>query len=584
MLYAISDKPYANSTMPLNPYSIPPLLCSLFAASLGIFVLLKNPQKAVNRSFFGLCLTIILWLSFYGVLYNFDIHCPWVMSWVRIAYCGVTFIAVIHLQHLQFFFQLHRLRKLIFFSYAWGILCSILIIKTDLIIQGLHQFYWGIYPKAGPWHPVFLATFVLLLLTGLIVILEETRRPGNTLQRINQAKYLFAAYSIFYLAAFDFVPNYGIAIYPFGYIPTTIFLLIIAYAIIKHQLMDITIALRAGLVYSLLATVITIVYFIMIWSVEKLFQGILGYQSFLTSLLTGVLIAVIFIPLKNKIQNFLDKYFFKGTQVEIAQQNERLLQEVAQTEKLKAIATLASGMAHEIRNPITVIKTFTEYLEKKKDDPQFIKDFQKNVDSEVHRMSHLIQQLLDFAKPAAVKTAPIEILELIKDTLQLLQNNFTKHNILVKTDFLSGPTHLSIDQNQFKQVFLNLFLNSIDAMPQGGTLSIQTTILPISNKPYAISPAPSAISHPPSAIRHEPRIIEITITDTGTGIDPKDLPTLFEPFVSKKNRGTGLGLSISQNIIQEHNGSIRLTSPGLGQGTTVTITLPTEPETRGDHA
>ncbi len=511
------------------------------------------------------------------------------MNWFQIAYCGITFIAVTCFHYVQELFQITWTKKWNIVNYLLGILFSFLILKTNLVIKGLYKFFWGPYPKAGVLHPLFLLFFISTLTFALALLIYEIRFSKNDLKKKNQAKYVFTAFFIFSFACIDFIPNYGIEIYPFGYILTTIFILIITYAIVKHQLMDIRIVFRTGLVYSLLVTVITIVYLILVLSIEKIFHDLLGYHSFFTSVLAAVLIAIFFIPLKNRIQYLLDKYFFKGTHAQIAEQNELLRKELAQSEKMKADATLASGMAHEIKNPITAIKAFTDFLPQKKNDPAFLENFQKVVGTEVDRIDQLACQLLDFAKPAPLKLQPTDIHQLLDDTLDLLNNQLSKNKIKLIRDYEASCMTLNLDPNQFKQALLNIFMNAIDAMPDGGALTIHTSLGLISKRlsfPNAlvgnlddpkIRPPTKTFGGDNSGIDSKSFIL--IIQDTGHGIHAKDLPRIFDPFFSKKSNGTGLGLSITQGIVQEHNGKIKVKST-IGMGTQFIIELLNYPK---DH-
>ena len=156
--------------------------------------------------------------------------------------------------------------------------------------------------------------------------------------------------------------------------------------------------------------------------------------------------------------------------------NKKLIQEVAKKEKLESIATLASGIAHEIKNPLTAIKTFTEYLPQKLDDKEFLEKFSQIVSKEGDRIDDLVHQFMDFAKPAPIQLKQIDINKLIRETLDFLNNDFLKNNI---TTHLHASMHdtlfIQADSQQLRQAFLNIFLNAIDAMAHGGTLYVETT-------------------------------------------------------------------------------------------------------------
>jgi signal transduction histidine kinase len=308
-----------------------------------------------------------------------------------------------------------------------------------------------------------------------------------------------------------------------------------------------------------------------VFLVEYLFKGIIGYKSLIVSILYAFVIALFFTPVKNRIQHLADKIFLGKDPIEIARENELMRQELERSQRLKAIATFASGMAHEIKNPLTAIKTFTEYLPEKTEDKEFLSKFSRIIGTEVNRINSLVHQLLDFAKPAPLNLQTVDIHSLLDGTLNLLSNNFIEHKIKIVKEFytdnrrledadshrlkISDHLCMKADPNKLKQAFLNLFLNAIEAMPSGGTLTIKT-----------------AISNPQSMDHGQ---LTITISDTGCGISAEDLKYIFEPFYSKKEGGTGLGLSIVYNIIKEHKGEIKVESK-INQGTKFIIELPKE--------
>jgi len=170
---------------------------------------------------------------------------------------------------------------------------------------------------------------------------------------------------------------------------------------------------------------------------QELCHHYIGYNNFTGSLITAVFIAIFFIPLKNKIQDVLDKIFFHGTQAEIAHQNELLMQEVAQTERLRTVAILASGIAHEIKNPLTVIQTFGEYLPTKMDDKEFLKKFSPLINKEIERINALIHELLTFSKPNPLTFIETDFVPLIESTIDLCSNSIHKNNISVTQKYLS---------------------------------------------------------------------------------------------------------------------------------------------------
>ena len=536
--------------MHTNPYSIPPLICSFFIFSFGLYVLLKCPKSPPNRAFFLLCLSTTTWLSLYALNFTISyINENLGVLLYKIGYCGVAFIGITFFHFFAVFYDDPHLKKAIKINYIFGVLICVLIFKTNLLVSGLIPYFWGLYPKAGPAHPIFLVYFLSLCVVANYLSFKTLFSPTSSFQIKNQAKYIFISFSIFTFACLDFLPNYGIEIYPAGYIYATLFIIIVGYAAIKHNLLEVNIVIQKGLIYSLLIALITIIYLISVLLFERIFQGFFGYRNS-ASTGTALLIALIFIPLKDKIQKFIDKIFLKGSPIEIAKENEYLRKEVAQAERFKSIALLASGIAHEIKNPLTPIRTFLEYLPQKSNDKEFIKKFGGIARSSVDRIDELINELLKFAKPAPLQLNETDINKLITSTLELLSSEFLKHNIRVNKNFIDKFS-LNVDQNQIRQALLNVFLNAIDAMPNGGTLTVKTA----------------------NIRKNREKMYQILVQDTGEGIAKEDLSHIFDPFFTKKDKGTGLGLSITNGIIMEHGGKIHAESKA-GEGATFIIELP----------
>jgi len=243
-------------------------------------------------------------------------------------------------------------------------------------------------------------------------------------------------------------------------------------------------------------------------------------------------------------------YSVRKTRNKLIEENRRLMDEIRRTDRLKAVATLAAGMAHEIKNPLTSIKTFTEYIDKKYDDSEFRLKFKKIVGSEVDRINAIVSSLLDFAKPRPLSLKKIQVNKLLEETLALMSNDFIRGKVDVVRGYVSGSENIiKADPNRLKQAFLNLFLNAMDAMKNGGKLVINTRLSDRGNS------------------------LEVIITDSGGGISQEELLHIFDPFYSCKETGTGLGLSITHGIIKEHGGQISCESE-TGRGTKFIITLP----------
>jgi len=232
------------------------------------------------------------------------------------------------------------------------------------------------------------------------------------------------------------------------------------------------------------------------------------------------------------------------TQTEVLFQTEEQLR---RADRLSALGELSAGMAHEIRNPLGSIKGAAEIL---KDDygsdaPQ--QEFIGILLKETDRLNKIVQEFLDFARPKPPELLEEDINDILESVLALTAQPVRKAGIKVEKRFDHAIGRWNLDAGLLKQAFLNLVLNAIQAMPEGGTLTVMSS-------------------------RVEGRIV-ITVADTGVGISTENRKKLFSPFFTTKKSGTGLGLAITYRIVQNHRGAIDVSSEP-GKGTTFTITLP----------
>jgi len=182
--------------------------------------------------------------------------------------------------------------------------------------------------------------------------------------------------------------------------------------------------------------------------------------------------------------------------------------------------------------------------------------------AQTDRITKLIQQLLNFARPGHMEVRPLDLNELLQVVLTLTEHQIAKGQISVKTDFEADLPQIPGDANQLEQAFLNIIINAWHAMPEGGHLILGTRAVPASDRHRRVGRAAQSG-------------VEVVIEDTGTGIAPEHIPNIFDPFFSTKGvgKGTGLGLAISRRIVEDHRGSIEVEST-VGRGTTFTIWLP----------
>lgn len=211
---------------------------------------------------------------------------------------------------------------------------------------------------------------------------------------------------------------------------------------------------------------------------------------------------------------------------------------------------MARGIAHEIRTPLTIASSAAQFLMEEDVDPEFQRECAEKVHRGIRKASTIIENLLRFAHPTTnMNRTLVDILHAVKGALSIIGNQAKVQNIEVRTHYPPEPLQVLGVSGLLEQVFTNLFLNAMNAMPNGGTLDV-------------------------SAERDGGDLL-IRVTDTGDGISPEDLGKIFDPFYTKAppGKGTGLGLSICYSIVDQHKGSIRVESQS-GKGSTFTVTLP----------
>jgi PAS domain S-box-containing protein len=241
----------------------------------------------------------------------------------------------------------------------------------------------------------------------------------------------------------------------------------------------------------------------------------------------------------------------------------RLELQIRRSDRLASLGTLSAGMAHEIKNPLVSIKTFAQLLPERYHESDFRETFSSLIVHEIDRIDSLVNQLLRFARPAKPLLRPMHVHEVLEKTLQLVQHRLYQKEIKLNRTLEASLDTIRADSDQMEQVFLNFFLNAMDAMKRGGELTVETEI----------RTGDSLVTHllPESENRHE--ALCISIRDTGEGIKKEDIARVFDPFFTTKDFGTGLGLSVVHGIIEEHGGQIEVESE-VAKGTAFHIFLP----------
>jgi signal transduction histidine kinase len=250
------------------------------------------------------------------------------------------------------------------------------------------------------------------------------------------------------------------------------------------------------------------------------------------------------------------------------------------SEKLASLGTMAAGMAHEIKNPLVSIRTFTQILTQKWDDTEFRSKFASIIPHEIERINKIAESLLKFGKPMKPEMTKVQVNTLLDEVLLLFETECKKNNIKLVKEMAEIPTVLG-DASQLQQVFVNLVKNAIEAMHEaGGSLTVRTDVGEVVHLGKIAKEGKQTgeemVWGEEEEEQTEPvKVIFIEIADTGEGIPEENLKSLFDPFFTTKMTGTGMGLPITLRIIEEHRGTVKVKSK-IGKGTNFIITLPLE--------
>ncbi len=235
-------------------------------------------------------------------------------------------------------------------------------------------------------------------------------------------------------------------------------------------------------------------------------------------------------------------------------------QRLARAERLATLGEIAASLAHEIKNPLAGIAGAVQVMADELSEADSRKEIMHEIIVQVHRLDRTVQDLLAFARPGKPDVEPCDIHQVLDRVLILLAENPEAKQMRVVRNYQPGIPRVSADGKQLKQVFLNLILNAVQAMPAGGQITLHT----------ALRDGSGASGEDPTP---QVPMVEVTVTDNGPGIPPNILKDIFTPFVTTKRRGTGLGLPVSRRIVEDHGGWITAESPS-GQGASFRVFLP----------
>ena len=693
----------------MNPLALSAFSTAIVSLILGSIVFFKKGKNNITISYTLLTISFFVWIFGIGM----EIIAPnktWGLFWNKWLYSGAIFIPTFFFHFIQSY--LNKINKKYLIS-AYIISIALFIFNfTDYFVQDVvpkGSFNYASVP--GVIFPFFVFYFFLSTIYSFYIVVKGYRNSFGA--KRNQLKFVilasiigFSGGSTNYLLVFDVIQ-----IPPIGNYFIAIYLFILFYAIIRHQLMDINIVLKKGTTYILLLVLIFLPSFLLVILSQKIFFGKIDYIFSLLMIVVLFLVAIFFHRIKpgteRAVEQFLfkNKYdyretlgqfskamvtildlqslskkivetitqtmgvdkaslfllndekgeyelfesknikkvtpppiFTKGTslpqylqkigeitvkeeltkgtniselnriidqmsqleaevsiplisrgqltgiinlshkfnkdiyshediellstlanQTAVALENARLYEDlkksksyIRRADRLASLGTLTAGLAHEIRNPLVAIKTLTQLLPERIEDEEFRNHFLNIASGEVDRISSLVNELLDFARPSNPKLELEDINHILEGMLLLVSTETKKKQIQIEKIYTSNLPTIRVDREQIKQVFLNILLNAVEATTENGKITVKTrTFEKPGGEPY----------------------VQIEFSDTGCGIPEEYLEDIFNPFFTTKMTGSGLGLSISNQIIEDHRGYINVESQ-VKKGTSFFINLP----------
>jgi signal transduction histidine kinase len=243
-----------------------------------------------------------------------------------------------------------------------------------------------------------------------------------------------------------------------------------------------------------------------------------------------------------------------------------LEERLRRADRLAALGTMAAGIAHDIRNPLTSILIFSQLMSLHHDDPDVRAKFDRVVPRELERVQAVIEDMMELARPSSLHLEPTNMNEVLTQVLEIYENQAATLNVKLSKEFTPDLPFFTADRKRLHRCFSNIIANGIQSMASGGDLAVRTSLVPAAGFSGLQGNASAVAVLNGSAIR-------VVISDTGQGIPPDRLSRIFDPFYTTKEKGLGLGMAITHRIIEDHKGNIDVQSQ-VGLGTTFTIHLP----------
>ena len=538
------------------------LISALVSLCLGWFVYTQGRGKTLNVTLALLSLATFGWCfgQFMGEVVGAK---EAVLFWTRFNLAAAVFIPLFYFHFVQAFVgRLSRSKLFLILAYLTAGVLLILVLTPLFVAEVAPHPGYRFYPVPGPIYPYFALYLGALFVAGFVQLVGQAGR--GSAEEKNQTLYVLLASVVGFLGGMTaFFPVFNLNWPVVSHYAMPLYLALTVYAIVKHRLLEIEVVFRTGLVYTVLTVFFAGFYALGILLAGRAFQEVVHFNGTAATLVVVFISVLVFQPLKDRVQASVDRLFARGSYyyqqlvTDLSAENIKLYRGLIQADKLGAIGVIAAGMAHEIKNPLASIKGLTQVLPENLADREFIAKYVEIVPRQLDRINRIVDDLLAFGQPKELVVRPVDPAKVLTEVLRLVEGQCRQAGITVVLDSPPGPA-LQADPERLAQVFMNIILNAVQAMPSGGKLEIRT--------------------------RNTEHGVLIEFADTGEGIAAEKLPNIFDPFYTTKERGSGLGLAVTHRIVKEHGGEITAESgtrkglPAGRQGTTFKIWLPIAPK------
>src|SRR5438309_5282843 len=583
------------SNYAVSPHAAGPWAVGILIATLGTVALFRERGSKVSLAFCALTMSVAIWLLSAGVLYS-TLDEPLALWWAKVEHLGVVVIpSLVLLFTLAIVKLVHELRTI-----AWGCLalaglfcCSIL--ASDRFITGVYHSAWGYYPRYGPLSWPFLVFFFGLLFGSLRLLQMQLIRSTRVIQQ-RRIKALLVALAVAYLGVVDYLPAYGMHVYPFGYVPVLGFVVLMFRAVWLYRLQEITPAFAAEQIIHTMADALLVldserIVRVANQAAAQLFgdakMELVGkpVSTALGSLLeqekidvleaTGVMRAYE-THYRNKEGKFLslditgsvtrDPTGQPSAFVFIARDitgRKQLEEQASQAQKLEALAKLARQIAYDFESTFTVISRFILLPLSGVDKNGRVLGKVEEIRKAADKGMELTRKLFAFSSSQRVKPTVLDLNALVTNLHGVLEWVLGK-DIEHATILDPALGWVKVDLGQIEQVIIKLAANARDAMPQGGKITFETANVQVSS----VSPHPHGLIGPG-------KYAMLAMSASGWVMDEEMRIHLFEPFFRAKEYGRtpGLELAMVYGIVKQSGGQIAVESQ-LGLGTTFRIYLP----------